>query len=76
MLVTLVTASVTPCQAESLLELSKYFGSEFKTLLRFLVRVSKQEKLAHVWLATSSWGLTGLLEKGELEHTSRWGCRW
>jgi hypothetical protein len=38
---------------------------ELGILMRFLLRVCKQEKLAHVWLATSDYSFTGWLASGK-----------
>jgi hypothetical protein len=52
-------------QVDSLAGWHTQHKQQLAMLMRFLVRLSKQEKLAHVWLATSAWDL-GWLTSGKL----------
>jgi hypothetical protein len=74
--VTLAAAGHTgclSCQADSLKSLCT---THEKDIMGFLVRLSKQERLAHVWLATSCWSFSAWVEKGERQYIGRWAREW
>jgi hypothetical protein len=52
-------------QADTITGWSRQYRQQTVTLLQFLVRLSKQEKLAHVWLATSDYSYQGWLADGK-----------